>query len=531
MQRLFSVLLLASLLLTALSGCLQGSQTEETTPNATTPNVTTPESTIPEETTPNATTPNVTTPESTMPEETTPEVTFSEITTPSTSVETTAPSCVSGHTVVHDNAVAAICTNPALTYGKHCSVCGEIIKPQEEIPSDIDHYILDNDNDNRCDYCGLESTCPSEWVTTDYMGHYKKALCDCCTYSYHRMEHVGLEDDYFCDICGYEEPHPYYLAEKETWLNEISAEDIVEIYGTQSGMGTKTYGLERFITITDKAQIAEIFEMAKTIYITPFPPETAGYYPTDESRYIQFTLADGTVYYIQQTGCTICTQNSPSYRNGYEGMKLENIPLLDEYENDSVFYQLYSINVADGIVYFDIPNTPVLYDAVGKIALDEMDFTIDLNADIPDVSTDAFIQTKWMGNLEILSATTFSYSGILCTLKDGKTFYDWVDTSAIDQLITAHEAKYKDGRKATVSTYYGQFASGALVGMIVDDKTTYQEYEWADEAYNGRIKYTDSNRIVVLYNGEFYTLREAYKQHIIGDNDLHLIREMHDSRP
>ena len=521
MKRLFSVFLLASLLLTALSGCLQGNQTEGTTPNATTPNVTTPESTTPEETTPDTTTP----------EETTPEVTFSEITTPSTSVETTAPSCVSGHTVVHDNAVAAICTNPALTYGKHCSVCGEIIKPQEEIPSDIDHYILDNDNDNRCDYCGLESTCPSEWVTTDYMGHYKEALCDCCTYSYHRMEHVGLEDDYFCDICGYEEPHPYYLAEKETWLNEISAEDIVEIYGTQSGMGTKTYGLERFITITDKAQIAEIFEMAKTIYITPFPPETAGYYPTDESRYIQFTLADGTVYYIHQMGCTICTQNSSSYRNGYEGMKLENIPQLDEYENESVFYQLYSINAADGIVYFDIPNTPVLYDAVGKIALDEMDFTIDLNADLPDVTTDAFIQTKWMGNLEILSATTFSYSGILCTLKDGKTFYDWVDTSSVDQLIAAHEAKYNDGRKATVSTYYGQFASGALVGMIVDDKTTYQEYEWADEAYNGRIKYTDSNRIVVLYNGEFYTLREAYKQHIIGDNDLHLIREMHDSRP
>jgi hypothetical protein len=136
-----------------------------------------------------------------------------------------------------------------------------------------------------------------------------------------------------------------------------------------------------------------------------------------------------------------------------------------------------------------------------------------------------------MGNLEILSATTFSYSGILCTLKDGKTFYDWVDTSGVDQLIAAHEAKYNDGRKATVSTYYGQFASGALVGMIVDDKTTYEEREWADEAYNGRIKYTDSNRIVVLYNGEFYTLREAYKQHIIGDNDLHLICEMHDSRP
>jgi hypothetical protein len=39
----------------------------------------------------------------------------------------------------------------------------------------------------------------------------------------------------------------------------------------------------------------------------------------------------------------------------------------------------------------------------------------------------------------------------------------------------------------------------------VDDKTTYAEFEWADEAYDGRIQYTDSNRIVVLYDGEFYT--------------------------
>ena len=78
MKRLFSVLLLAFTLLTALSGCLQGNQTDGITPNATTPNVTTPESTIPEETTPEGiaaetTTEDVTTPE-TPPEVTPPKV-------------------------------------------------------------------------------------------------------------------------------------------------------------------------------------------------------------------------------------------------------------------------------------------------------------------------------------------------------------------------------------------------------------------------------------------------------------------------
>lgn len=74
MKRLFSVLLLASTLLTALSGCLQGNQTDGTTPNATTPNVTTLESTIPEETTPEGTAAETTT-EDVITPETPPEVT------------------------------------------------------------------------------------------------------------------------------------------------------------------------------------------------------------------------------------------------------------------------------------------------------------------------------------------------------------------------------------------------------------------------------------------------------------------------
>ena len=84
MKRLFSVLLLASLLLTALSGCLQGNQTEGTTPNATTPNVTTPESTTPEETTP---------------EGTAAETTTEDVTTPETPPEVTPPKVINGLTM------------------------------------------------------------------------------------------------------------------------------------------------------------------------------------------------------------------------------------------------------------------------------------------------------------------------------------------------------------------------------------------------------------------------------------------------
>ena len=52
------------------------------------------------------------------------------------------------HTIVEDAAVAATCTKEGKTAGSHCSVCGVVIKSQEEIPATGHDYL-----DGKCKNC------------------------------------------------------------------------------------------------------------------------------------------------------------------------------------------------------------------------------------------------------------------------------------------------------------------------------------------------------------------------------------------
>ncbi len=54
-----------------------------------------------------------------------------------------------GHTIVKDKAVSATCTNPGKTEGSHCSVCGEVISPQTDIPATGHSFV-----NGKCSVCG-----------------------------------------------------------------------------------------------------------------------------------------------------------------------------------------------------------------------------------------------------------------------------------------------------------------------------------------------------------------------------------------
>lgn len=85
------------------------------------------------------------------------------------------------HTVVIDESVPATCTTDGLTEGSHCSVCGEVISPQQAVPA-LGHnygtpvFCWDSDNsctaELTCTVCGevQEIECTVEQKTDDNAG-------------------------------------------------------------------------------------------------------------------------------------------------------------------------------------------------------------------------------------------------------------------------------------------------------------------------------------------------------------------------
>ena len=61
-----------------------------------------------------------------------------------------------GHTEVVDPAVAPTCTEKGKTEGKHCSVCNEVLVPQEEVVA-LGHTIDATGTCKRCDATGLKA--------------------------------------------------------------------------------------------------------------------------------------------------------------------------------------------------------------------------------------------------------------------------------------------------------------------------------------------------------------------------------------
>lgn len=130
---------------------------------------------------------------------------------------------------------------------------------------------------------------------------------------------------------------------------------------------------------------------------------------------------------------------------------------------------------------------------------------------------------------------TEAYKGGYLSIRDiadiyakHREFYPYLYESEVEKLLSAaYEAKYPNAGKASVINDYGKYGSGALVAEIAGANEEFSQAEWTETVAGCEIKYSSGNRIRVLYEGEFYTLTEAYENGCLTSEDIATIESIY----
>lgn len=94
-------------------------------------------------------------------------------------------------------------------------------------------------------------------------------------------------------------------------------------------------------------------------------------------------------------------------------------------------------------------------------------------------------------------------------------------------ILAAHEEKYPELGKAKIEVFYDQYNSGAIAAMLSAENVDFPDVIWTETVDIYEFYYSNGNRIIVLYENEFYTLTEAYAQEYISDFELHMLYTRH----
>ena len=120
----------------------------------------------------------------------------------------------------------------------------------------------------------------------------------------------------------------------------------------------------------------------------------------------------------------------------------------------------------------------------------------------------------------------FSFTMPACDVDiDFKTYDGFLPDRNYGILIETYWKQNLESDYVYVENYYGEFPGGAIVAMIASGG--YDDAIWEETVGEITIRYCNGNRILVLYEGEFYTLTDAYNNGYITAEDLTDIAAKH----
>ncbi len=110
---------------------------------------------------------------------------------------------------------------------------------------------------------------------------------------------------------------------------------------------------------------------------------------------------------------------------------------------------------------------------------------------------------------------------------DFKTYDRFLPDANYAVLIEAYWEKIPEADSVSIIRYYGEYDSGAIAAMMACSEYDFTEAEWDEHIEDVVIHYSNGNRIIVLYEGEFYNLTQAYENGYLSIEEITAIAEIH----
>jgi hypothetical protein len=274
-----------------------------------------------------------------------------------------------------------------------------------------------------------EHTYETYW---DASGHGRFYTCG-CDLPDEKEAHMDGDENGACDICQYFmgmifEPENVFLHEYESWLLDLTAEDVAEIKNVFEGIGIAPGSLKTIKRTTDKAVIADVIEKYSFATMTSMPFGQA-HIMGGSGFTIDFILTDGTVKTLRFNNYNYAYKLSENTRPSLY-FKMDLIPSLESEPYDNVQYLCGFISYAAwGTVYSG-------GELLGKVPMEEIEFVVlEKDPDVPE--TEMYTVETSFGDLIFYTDTVF------CVGENRDVKYQLAHTNLL-QLLGEHTVNPKE---------------------------------------------------------------------------------------